>query len=735
MPNSEHRARDTHPGLDEVQKLAELTKKRSEQILKAAEKEKEPAMDTQEKKTPLSIHELLAKKSEEKKAADKPVFLSKEERAKLALERRMKEIEEKKAKEEEEKRMRQEEFKASNGQNGYFDGRGDYHVRDRNDYGRRDERIDRAPSTWKKEDEAGGSEDIDGLADKELQAIRNRFMGGERKKRKIRRMNEKKFVFDWAADEDTSKDINPIYATRQEPRLLGGRGTFAGIDIKVQKTKNNFYDRLIGDRRTEQEIERARELDEIERQKEKRTNWDDRHWSEKPLDQMKERDWRIFKEDFNIATKGGLAPHPLRTWAESSIPPKILQVISDVGYKEPTPIQRQAIPIGLQNRDIIGIAETGSGKTASFVIPMLVYISELPPFNDENRLNGPYALIMAPTRELAQQIEQETVKFCKGMGFICVSIVGGHSTEEQTFNMRFGAHIIIATPGRLKDFLDRRIMVLSQCAYVVMDEADRMIDMGFETDVNYILDALPVSNVKPEGEEMEVEQDGAMISGSGELKLRRYRQTVMFSATMPAAVERLAKKYLRRPIVVTIGTAGQVVGRIEQRVEMISDEGKKKNRLLEILDSGEFPAPIIVFVNQKRGCDILSKALERIGHRSTTLHGGKSQEQRETALAALKTGTKDILIATDVAGRGIDIKNVSLVLNYDMAKNIEDYTHRIGRTGRAGQKGVAITFLSSGDVDVYYDLKQVLVKSPGSRIPPELANHEAAMRKGGAAVV
>ncbi|KAI8852691.1 P-loop containing nucleoside triphosphate hydrolase protein [Chytridium lagenaria] len=524
------------------------------------EKEKEVEMEAP-KKTPLSIHEILAKKTEEKKAADKPVFLSKEERAKLALERRMKEIEEKKAKEETERKERQEEHRAITTDNGYFDGRGDYHTRDST-----------SASAAKKKEEESDSDDID-MGDKELQAIRERFMGGERKKRKIRRMNEKKFVFDWAADEDTSRDINPLYNFRQEARLLGGRGTFAGIDIREQLSKN----------------QRAASLLDRGEENEPKVNWDDRHWSEKPLDQMKERDWRIFKEDFNIATKGGHAPNPLRSWSESGIPPKILQVISDVGYKEPTPIQRQAIPIGLQNRDIIGIAETGNGKV------------------------------------------------CKGMDFICVSIVGGHSTEEQTFNMRY---------------------------------ADRMIDMGFETDVNYILDALPVSNVKPEGEE---EDESAMqIIGSG-----------------------------------------QVVGRIEQRVEMISDEGKKRNRLLEILNQGDFPAPIIIFVNQK--------PLERLGHKSTTLHGGKSQEQREAALAALKTGTKDILIATDVAGRGIDIKNVSLVLNYDMAKNIEDYTHRIGRTGRAGLKGTAITFLSSTDSEVFYDLKQVLTKSPGSKIPNELA--------------
>ncbi|CAG8658224.1 12275_t:CDS:10, partial [Ambispora leptoticha] len=559
------------------------------------------------------------------------------------------------------------------------------------------------------------------LDEKELQAIRERYMGGERKKRKIRKMNEKKFVFDWDAGEDTSQDFNPLYASRHNAQMFG-RGHFAGIDIKEQKRdRAQFYNQLLEERRTVDQKDRAEERMEIDRRKEMKTMWDDRHWSEKPLSEMKERDWRIFKEDFNITTKGGSIPNPIRSWKESGLSERILNLIDSIGYKEPTPIQRQAIPIGLQNRDIIGIAETGSGKTASFVIPMLVYISDLPRLCEENMSDGPYALILAPTRELAQQIEQETLKFAAPMGFNCVSIVGG-----QAFNLRNGAEIIIATPGRLKDCLDRRILVLNQCTYVVMDEADRMIDMGFETDVNTILDALPVSNVKPDTEE--AENPAEMLKKLGQRE--RYRQTVMFSATMPPAVERLAKRYLRRPAVVTIGTAGQAVDTVEQRVEMIHDEIRKKSRLLELLQ-GSFDPPIIIFVNQKKGCDVLARALNKMGYRATTLHGGKTQEQRESALAHLKNGTMDILVATDVAGRGIDVKNVSLVINYDMAKNIEDYTHRIGRTGRAGQSGVAITFLSPGDADVMYDLKQMILKSPISRVPPELASHPSAMAKPG----
>jgi ATP-dependent RNA helicase DDX23/PRP28 len=185
-------------------------------------------------------------------------------------------------------------------------------------------------------------------------------MGEERKKRKIRRMNEKKFVFDWDAGEDTSQDFNPLYAKRHNTQMFG-RGHLAGIDVKEQKKQRSaFYDKLLEDRRTEEEKGRASELMDMDKKKEERLRWDDRHWSDKPLSQMKERDWRIFKEDFNISCKGGGIPNPIRSWPESGLPEKILGVIDQVGYKEPTPIQRQTIPIGLQNRDIIGIAETGT---------------------------------------------------------------------------------------------------------------------------------------------------------------------------------------------------------------------------------------------------------------------------------------------------------------------------------------------------------------------------------------
>lgn len=276
---------------------------------------------------------------------------------------------------------------------------------------------------------------------------------------------------------------------------------------------------------------------------------------------------------------------------------------------------------------------------------MLNYISHLPPLDDENRHLGPYALIMAPTRELAQQIESETAKFAGRMGYTSVSIIGGRSVEEQQFALRNGAEIIIATPGRLKDMVDKSMIVMSQCRYVVMDEADRMVDLGFEADLNFILDAMPKTFAK-------TAEDAEVANGD---EFKGHRVTTLFSATMPPAVQRLAMKYLFKPATVTIGNAGEVVDTVEQRVEFIQSEEKRKNRLIDILRTCGLPPPMIVFVNQKKAADVVAKFLSQAGFSAITLHSDKSQEQREASLQALRDGQVNIMVATDIAGRGIDV--------------------------------------------------------------------------------
>ena len=561
--------------------------------------------------------------------------------------------------------------------------------------------------------------------------LRQRYMGADQNqsnfsaKKKRKRTTEKKFNFEWNTEEDTTPDYNPLYQARAEANFFG-RGRLGGFAEDLADGAARKYARALQERDQDSGVARAQEMLDMERRRrEEGRHALDKHWSEKKLEHMRERDWRIFKEDFNISTKGGGIPNPMRSWPESGLPKRLLEVVDQVGYTEPSAVQRAAIPIALQSRDLIGVAVTGSGKTAAFLLPLLVYISELPALNEVTKNDGPYAIILAPTRELAQQIEIEARKFATPLGFTCVSIVGGHSLEEQAYALRDGAEIIIATPGRFVDCIERRVLVLGQCCYVIMDEADRMIDLGFEEPVNKILDALPVGNMKPDSEEAE---DSIVMSQHLGGK-DRYRQTMMYTATMPSAVERIARKYLRRPAIVTIGNVGEAVETVEQRVEFVAGEDKRKKRLAEILSSREFAPPIIVFVNIKRNCDAVARDIKHMGFSSVTLHGSKTQEQREAALGSVRNGTTDVLVATDLAGRGIDVQDVSLVVNFNMATNIESYTHRIGRTGRAGKSGIAITFLGNEDADVMYDLKQMLMKSSISRVPEELRKHEAAQQK------
>ncbi|KAK0545058.1 mRNA splicing protein prp28 [Tilletia horrida] len=635
--------------------------------------------------TPLSVDDLLKAKREAE--ALKPKFLSKAERQRLAQEREEQEKQKKQQQTTTQQRQKQKQLEpppppSSFSQHSRYQG----HSRNGSD----------PRANGSRDGPNGASRSNGSSVSAGAESAASSSNGPPLKKK--RKTNDKKFKFDWDQDEDTSD--RTALSTSNHVRSAHPVSTAQrSADALLLSRDSGSKERSV--------------LNEL-------------HWSEKKLEDMRERDWRIFREDFAIAARGGSIPRPLRSWEESSIPIPILRAIENIGYKDPSPIQRQAIPIGLQNRDLIGIAETGSGKTASFVIPMLAYISDLPPLSEENRHLGPYALILAPTRELAQQIEGETRKFASELNLTCVSIVGGKDLQEQAFNLRNGAEIIIATPGRLKDCIERHIIVLSQCTYVVMDEADRMVNEGWEEQLNFILDSLPVSNLKPDTDD--AEDPLRLLRKEGESKQQKYRVTMLYSATMPPSVERIARTYLRRPATITIGEANQAVSTVEQKVEFISGEDKRKSRLLSILSSG-FQPPIIVFVNQKKTADLIGKYVQSCGWPAAILHSGKTQAQREYALEELRTGSAQILVATDVAGRGIDVPNVSLVINFQMANHFEAYIHRIGRTGRAGNKGVAITFLDNGDEEVMYDLKAEIAKSPVSKVSAELARHPAAQSK------
>lgn len=436
-----------------------------------------------------------------------------------------------------------------------------------------------------------------------------------------------------------------------------------------------------------------------------------RHWSDKPLSEMTERDWRIMREDFDIRNKGGRPCNPLRSWAELTLDSRLRRALDEAGYVAPTPIQRQAIPMGMLGRDLIGVAETGSGKTAAFLIPLLEYVLRQTAAARASVAElGPLALVMAPTRELAQQIEIECRKLCRHAGISSVSVVGGASIQEQGHTIREGIDVIIGTPGRLIDALEQSYMVLHQCRYVVLDEADRMIDLGFEPQVTAVFEAMGGRGKEHEVAEAEAATAAAAAAaGKGALAATAAaaaapasaaassasaRTTHMFTATMPAEVERLAKRFMRAPATVKIGDEDSGKNaRITQEVIFLPSEARKRAKLLEVL--ARCPRPVIVFVNAKKQCDVVARDIEEHGFSVTVLHSGKAQDLREGSLADFKAGGFDILVATDVAGRGLDIPDVAQVINYDMPSEIDRYTHRIGRTGRAGESGLAVSFVTA----------------------------------------
>jgi len=378
---------------------------------------------------------------------------------------------------------------------------------------------------------------------------------------------------------------------------------------------------------------------------------------------MTERDWRIFREDHDIIIKGGRVPNPIRSWDESNLPPYIMDAIKLAGYKKPSSIQIQAITIGFERRDMIGLAPTGSGKSAAFLIPLIVYLNSLPNITPETAQNGPYAMILAPSRELALQIFEEFNKFAKYTKLRAASVVGGKSAEEQALILGIGVEVIIGTPGRIQDTLEKHFTCLNQCNYIILDEADKMIKDGFEENLNYILDCIPASNMKSEEEKLVEEQEKECKLG-----LKSYRITMMFSATMTNQLEKLARKYLRCPSYISIGEPGAGKKEIEQRVELVT-ENQKKERLMQLLH--KFKAPIMIFLNHKRSVDNLCKLLEKIDINAATLHGGKTQEARERALNGFKEGKYDVLVCTNLAARGIDVYGVTLVVNYDAPTSIE----------------------------------------------------------------
>ncbi|XP_058483839.1 probable ATP-dependent RNA helicase DDX46 [Solea solea] len=397
--------------------------------------------------------------------------------------------------------------------------------------------------------------------------------------------------------------------------------------------------------------------------------------------------YRLDLEGINVKGKG--CPKPIKTWVQCGVSMKILNAMKKHSYEKPTPIQAQAIPAVMSGRDLIGIAKTGSGKTIAFLLPMFRHIMDQRPLEEAE---GPISIIMTPTRELALQITKECKKFSKPLGLRVVCVYGGTGISEQIAELKRGAEIIVCTPGRMIDMLGAnsgRVTNLRRVTYVVLDEADRMFDMGFEPQVMRIVD-----NVRPD------------------------RQTVMFSATFPRAMEALARRILAKPIEVQVGGRSVVCSDVEQHV-LVIEEDKKFLKLLEILGHYQEKGSVIIFVDKQEHADALLKDLMKASYPCMSLHGGIDQYDRDSIINDFKNGACRLMVATSVAARGLDVKQLILVVNYNCPNHYEDYVHRAGRTGRAGNKGYAYTFITDDQVRYAGDIIKALELS-GSPVPPEL---------------
>jgi ATP-dependent RNA helicase RhlE len=357
------------------------------------------------------------------------------------------------------------------------------------------------------------------------------------------------------------------------------------------------------------------------------------------------------------------------SFAELMLAPELLRAVAEAGYTEPTPIQARAIPLILRGRDIMGLAQTGTGKTAAFTLPIV-----------QRLLGGPRrarALILTPTRELAVQVKESFAGYAEHSGLVIVDIYGGVPLGPQEQALRCGVDVIVATPGRLLDHMERQNVAFDDLEVLVLDEADRMLDMGFAPQLNRIVAEIP-----------------------------RYRQTLLFSATMPPEVEALARKYLRKPIVVQVGMRTQAASTVTHAVYPVPRD-RKSDLLVELLRKIELDS-VLVFTRTKHGADKVVRKLDSEGISALAMHSEKSQGQRTDALDQFRKGTIRVLVATDIAQRGLDIAGISHVINYDVPAQAEDYVHRIGRTGRAAATGDAFTFMAADEISMVRLIERTL---------------------------
>ncbi|WP_026075649.1 DEAD/DEAH box helicase [Noviherbaspirillum massiliense] len=360
--------------------------------------------------------------------------------------------------------------------------------------------------------------------------------------------------------------------------------------------------------------------------------------------------------------------------------PEILRALADQGYVHPTPIQAKAIPIVLQGRDVMGAAQTGTGKTAGFSLPIIQRLLAHANASASPARHPVRALILTPTRELADQVADNVKAYSRHTALRSTVVFGGVDMAPQTAALRAGVEIVIATPGRLLDHVQQKTLNLSQTEILVMDEADRMLDMGFLPDLQRIINLLP-----------------------------KQRQNLMFSATFSPEIKKLASTFLNRPVTIEVARSNATAENVTQVIYKV-DEDAKRDAILHLIRERNLKQ-VIVFSNTKIGASRLARHLEKEGVKAAAIHGDKTQGERMAALDAFKQGTIEVLVATDVAARGLDIAELPCVINYDLPYNAEDYVHRIGRTGRAGASGDAISLYSDKDSRLLTDIEKLIKNS------------------------
>eukprot|EP00767_Chilomastix_cuspidata_P002390 gnl/Chilomastix_cuspidata/2516.p1 GENE.gnl/Chilomastix_cuspidata/2516~~gnl/Chilomastix_cuspidata/2516.p1 ORF type:complete len:560 (+),score=146.99 gnl/Chilomastix_cuspidata/2516:738-2417(+) len=440
-----------------------------------------------------------------------------------------------------------------------------------------------------------------------------------------------------------------------------------------------------------------------------------RSWREKLRGEMTARDWRIFCEDHQIYMEHHGAVQPCRSWDEMDLMRSLLHSVKALGFAAPTPVQMASVPLVLSRRDLVATAETGSGKTLAFVAPLMEQLISVEPRNFRVE-NGPLCMILAPTRPLARQIADMATQIGRHTRLRVAYVVGGLEMGLQIVALRKGVHILVGTPGRLISLIREGHLLTGQVRWVVLDEADEMISLGFEEQLRDVLASIPSVAARARGADPQPEAPHEV----GDLP--RAPQLLMFSATMPPAVRDIALSYMRAPATVRVGRPGEAVQTVRQEITWVSPE-QKERQLVHTLR--RVRAPGIIFVNFIKLAESLGKALSARGFAVTVLHGKLKEERREAALREFAEEHRtDFLVSTDLAGRGIDVPGLQTVVNFDCPNKIETYTHRIGRTGRAGARGYSMTFVNEGDAEVLPELCKALTRA-GVSLPPQLKPYYA----------